>query len=300
MTTVFYIALFVLGLAAGSFLNVLTLRYRPERGFFSRAAWGGRSRCVHCKEMLTWYELIPLASFAVQGGKCRSCGARLSRQYPLVECATAALAVGIPMFFSAWYGMRGVAALEAPLWYYGFLLLWFAVALAWLAVIIVDARHYIVPDELNLALAVLGAGLIALVALHESALPEFRSSFLKHYALLFTPSFLESVWAAHVAGALVGGAFFWLLSLIQHGNAMGFGDVKLALVSGLVLGFPDIVFAAGIAFLIGGIWSSVLMAIGRKKIGDRLPFAPFLVIGFLVTITLGFPLLHWYFKLLNF
>lgn len=300
MTFVFYTVLAFFGLAAGSFLNVLTLRYRPERSFFSRESHGGRSHCMHCKAALTWYELVPLLSFIVQGGTCRSCGARLSRQYPVVELVAAGLAVGIPMFFSAWHGMRGVATLEAPTWYYGYLVLWFAVALAWLAIVIIDARHYIVPDELNIALAMLGVGLIALIAFHEGILPEFRVSFLKHYALIFTPSFLEGIWTSHLAGALAGGAFFWLLSLVQHGRAMGFGDVKLALVSGLVLGFPDIVVAAGIAFLIGGIWGGFLMATGRKKVGDRLPFAPFLVIGFFITITLGFPLLHWYFKLLNF
>jgi prepilin signal peptidase PulO-like enzyme (type II secretory pathway) len=300
MPTVFYACLAVFGLAVGSFVNVLTLRYKPERSFFSRAALGGRSHCMQCNATLKWYELIPLISFVVQGGKCRSCGARLARQYPLVECAVAALAVGIPVFFSAWHGMRGVATLEAPVWYYGYLLLWFVAALAWLAIVIVDAKHYIVPDELNLALIVLGVGLVALVASHEGVLPAFRSSFLKHYALLFTPSFLEGVWVSHLAGAALGGAFFWLLSLVQRGAAMGFGDVKLAFASGLVLGFPDIIAAAGIAFVIGGLWGGILMAIGKKRIGDRLPFAPFLVVGFLITITLGFPLLSWYFKLLNF
>ncbi|MFH0806248.1 MAG: prepilin peptidase [Candidatus Brennerbacteria bacterium] len=300
MPVLFYVCSAVFGLAVGSFLNVLTLRYKPERSFFSRASLGGRSRCMRCNATLKWYELVPLLSFVVQRGKCRSCGARLSRQYPIVEFVVAAFAVGIPLFFGAWHGMRGVATLEAPLWYYGYLLLWFVVALVWLAIVIVDAKHYIVPDELNVVLAGVGIGLVVLIALHESSLPVFRFSFLKHYALIFTPGFLESVWASHIAGALIGGAFFWLLSLIQRGAAMGFGDVKLAFVSGLVLGFPDIIVGAGIAFVLGGIWGGVLMAIGRKKMGDRIPFAPFLVLGFLITVTLGFPILSWYFKLLNF
>lgn len=300
MTVAFYGALLVLGLAAGSFLNVLTLRYRPERSFFSRVAWSGRSHCMQCSVVLKWYELVPLLSFVLQAGKCRSCGVRLSQQYPVVELAAAFLAVGIPLFFGAWNGMRGVASLEAPPWYYAYLFVWFLVALAWLAIVIVDAKHYIVPDELNLTLAALGVALVVLIALHEGALPPFRFSFLKHFALLFTPSFLEGVWVSHLAGALIGGAFFWILSLIQHGEAMGFGDVKLAAASGLILGFPDIAFATGIAFVLGGLWGGILMATGKKRIGDRLPFAPFLVLGFFITIALGFPVLSWYFGLLNF
>ncbi len=300
MVPVFYAILFVFGLAAGSFVNVLTLRYRPERSFFSRAAWSGRSRCMACGTTLRWHELIPLISFVMQAGKCRSCGARLSRQYPVVELFAGALAVGIPLFFSSWHGIHGVPTLEAPLWYYGYLALWFLVALVWLAIVAIDVKHYIVPDELNISLVVLGFGLIAFVAMHQDALPAFRFSFLKHFALLFTPSFLEGVWLSHIAGALVGGVFFWLFTLIQRGAAMGFGDVKLAAASGFVLGFPDVAVAAGLAFVLGGLWGGILMMTGRKKMGDKLPFAPFLVAGFFLTITLGFSLLSWYFRLLNF
>lgn len=300
MDIAFYTSLFIAGLAAGSFVNVLTLRYRPERSFFSRASLGGRSRCVSCGVTLRWYELIPLVSFMLQGGTCRSCGVRLSPQYPIVELAAAALAVGIPLFFSAWHGMRGVAALEAPLWYYGYLLLWYLIALTWVSIVIVDIKHYLVPDELNVALAIFGIGLVAFLAANQGALPAFRFSFLKHYALLFTPSFIEGVWVLHLAGAVVGGLFFWFLSLIERGAAMGFGDVKLALASGFIIGFPDIAFAALIAFVIGGVWGGILMATGKKKIGDKLPFAPFLVAGFFLTIAFSFSLLSSYFQLLNF
>jgi len=300
MSTLFYTILFVFGLAAGSFVNVLTLRYRPERSFFSRAAWSGRSRCVSCSAALRWYELFPLASFVVQRGRCRSCGARLSLQYPILELAAAALAIGVPFFFSSWHGMRGVPLLEAPAWYYGYLLLWFLAGLAWLAIVVIDLKHYLIPDELNIALFALGVGIAAFIAGHAAELSAFRISFLGHYALLFTPTFLEGVWMAHLAGALAGGAFFWVLSLATRGAGMGFGDVKLALASGFILGFPDIALAATVAFVLGGLWGGTLMALGVKRIGDKLPFAPFLVAGFFLTAFAGFPVVSWYFKLLNF
>ncbi|MBI2278636.1 MAG: prepilin peptidase [Candidatus Brennerbacteria bacterium] len=311
MSIIFYASLFLFGLAAGSFLNALTLRYSPERNFFSCISLGlspdragRRSHCMQCRARLRWYELIPLVSFMLQRGRCRSCGARLSWQYPAIELAAAALAVGIPIFFSAWYGSAGwwsgIATFEAPGWYYGFLFLWYLAALAWLAIVVIDIRHYLVPDELNVALLALGVGIVALLAAYGGALPPFRASFLKHYALLFSPSFLQGTLAMHLAGAVAGGMFFWFLSLLARGNAMGLGDVKLALASGFILGFPDIALAAMFAFIAGGAGGGFLMATGRKKIGDKLPFAPFLVLGFVATITLGFPILSWYFELLNF
>lgn len=300
MEIIFYVAIALFGLAAGSFVNVLTLRYRPERSFFSRASWGGRSRCPACGAALRWYELIPIVSFVLQRGKCRSCAARLPRQYPLVEFAAAALAVGVPLFFSSWHGVRDLATGGAPGWYYLFLLLWYLVGLVWLSVFIIDVRHYLIPDELNLVLLALGIGITALTAAHAAWLPPFRLSFLKHYTLLFSVPSLEGVWAMHLAGAIAGGTFFWLLSLLTRGVGMGFGDVKFVLASGFILGFPDIAFAAALAFILGGIWGGTLIALGKKRMGEKLPFAPFLVIGFLLSMFGGFPILSWYFSLLNF
>ena len=85
MTTVF---LFITGLIVGSFLNVLIIRYDPDRGLFHKTVVGGRSRCVKCLTQLRWYELIPLVSFFVLCGKCRTCRVGISMQYPIVELVT--------------------------------------------------------------------------------------------------------------------------------------------------------------------------------------------------------------------
>src|SRR3989344_5330345 len=79
---------FVLGLVVGSFLNVIVLRLNTGRSVIR-----GRSQCFSCGGTLHWYELIPLASFALQSGRCKSCGAHISWQYPTVEFATAILFV---------------------------------------------------------------------------------------------------------------------------------------------------------------------------------------------------------------
>jgi prepilin signal peptidase PulO-like enzyme (type II secretory pathway) len=83
----------IIGLAVGSFLNVVIFRSGPafsgaeKRG---RIRFGGRSFCPSCKKELQWFELIPLASFAIQKRRCRGCAGLISWQYPAVELGTAA------------------------------------------------------------------------------------------------------------------------------------------------------------------------------------------------------------------
>ncbi len=115
---------FVIGLAIGSFLNVVAFRY-PKNN------WGGRSKCRSCRRQLRWFELVPLVSFIIQGGHCRRCGKALSWQYPLVELLSGLAAVFLPPF-------------------------WFFVALAMILLSAIDWRLMIIPDELNIFLAAMG------------------------------------------------------------------------------------------------------------------------------------------------
>ena len=81
---VFYLFVFLFGLAAGSFLNCLIYRLEKNESFLK-----GRSYCPHCHHTLTWKDLIPILSFLILKGKCRYCGKKISWQYPLVEFFTA-------------------------------------------------------------------------------------------------------------------------------------------------------------------------------------------------------------------
>jgi prepilin signal peptidase PulO-like enzyme (type II secretory pathway) len=123
--------LFFLGLALGSFLHVLASRYDPERFVLTRETLGGRSYCPGCQKTLTWYELIPLVSFLIQLGKCRSCDAKISWSYFLVELVS------------------GLIVLFAPP-------LWAAVFLILLLVTLIDIRLQMIPDELSVVLVALG------------------------------------------------------------------------------------------------------------------------------------------------
>ena len=95
-----YFALFIFGLALGSFLNVASLRYEPGQKLFDLKIIGGRSRCSHCRSQLSWYELVPLFSFFWQGGRCRKCNHPLSFQYLLVEFLSGLLLVLVPWYIN--------------------------------------------------------------------------------------------------------------------------------------------------------------------------------------------------------
>lgn len=126
------------GLAAGSFLNVLI--FRTHKG---ASSWRGRSRCMNCGHVLSWHELLPLASFLWLRGKCRHCAAALSWQYPLVEAGTAlAFALVASRFGLTWFTLWG-----------------WIVASIMIAIAVYDARWSLLPDSFSIFLAIAGFGM---------------------------------------------------------------------------------------------------------------------------------------------
>lgn len=250
---------FIFGLAIGSFLNVVAFRFSPRKSTLSLSK--GRSKCRSCRRQLRWFELIPLISFIIQGGRCRRCRKPLSWQYPVVE-----LLSGL------------AAAFLSPFWFF--------VALAMVLLSVIDWRLMIIPDELNIFLALMGvlAGVWGL------------GSFLDNYAAVVPGpgnQFLGRLLAAVLGLVLLG-----LIVFVSRGRAMGAGDVKLAGALGLLAGWPDTVLVLALSFIVGGIWSASLLITGNGKMKTLVPFGPFLVIGFWLTYLFGHSILGWYFSLI--
>lgn len=300
MDIFYYTTLFMLGIALGSFSNVLIFRYRPERNVFARPSMSGRSHCMHCGHALRWYELLPIISFVMQRGRCRSCAAKISWQYPLVECVGGAITAGVPLFLNSFFGISSVSffSFTLPFWYYAVLAVWVLVFFVLLLITVIDFRLFIIPNELNLILGILGVVVAFIMATKMGGfiLP-FRTSFLQQYILLSSP--FQNVFANHLLGALIGFCFFLALSLLTRGRGIGFGDVKLGLAMGMVLGWPDIALTIILSFVIGGLISAVLMGLKKKHMRDKVPFAPFLVAGFILTFFLGAAVVGAYFSFFN-
>lgn len=223
---------------------------------------GGRSYCDHCKATLGTIDLVPIVSFVGLGGKCRFCGRPLSWQYPIVEALTAVL-----FALSVWTLLSGGNLSWVNL-------LYFAVLVSVCVVIaVVDFKYSLIPTSF-----VYAASLIALVY---------------NYFYLPPGAFVE-----HILAAFGASAFFLLIVVVTRGRGMGQGDVVLAFLMGIVLGIMPTVAAMFLAFFTGAVISIALVVLGKKKFGNTVPFAPFLIFGFLTSLFWGQSLLDWYFKVL--
>lgn len=122
-------------------------------------------------------------------------------------------------------------------------------------------------------------------------LPPYSDYFQRHAIQAAEPLFFGIL-----MGILIGG-FFLSLIILTRGKGMGGGDVKLGAFMGLVLGFPQALFALVLAFLTGAIFSIGLILLGKKHFGQTIPFGPFLVLGSLIMLYWGNQVVDWYFKL---
>lgn len=284
----YYPFLFILGLAFGSFLNVVSLRYKPSQKLFDLKIIGGRSRCLICKKQLVWHELLPLFSFLFRKGKCRHCGHRISLQYPLVEFLGAMIFVLVPYHFNLQpitYNLPQLLAVGC----------WLSVFLLFLLLAIIDFREYIIPDEINILLLIFGA---ALIFINQYLMPvsnfPFLPSFLGSYAMLFGS--FGGIWANHAVATLLALLFFGAIIFLSRGKGMGWGDFKLAAALGLIFGWPDILLVLAMSFIFGALISLLLMVLKRKNIKDVVPFGPFLVIGAAAVFFFGFKIVSLYFN----
>ncbi len=252
---------FLIGLIAGSFLN--SVIYRLDTG---ESLIKIRSHCPYCKKPLSWFELIPLMSFIFQKGKCRSCGKKISWQYPLVE-----LAAGILFALCGWYFSSNILLS----------IFYFLVSSFLIIIFVYDLKHYIIPDKV-----IYPAIIVAFLYWLQFSIFNFQ----------FSINFQLPIFNYLLAG-LTGGLFFLAIVLISKGKWMGMGDVKLAFFMGLILGWPKILVALFLAFLIGAIVSVVLIILKKKTLKSEIPFGPFLAGATIIAVFLGDILANWYLNL---
>jgi prepilin signal peptidase PulO-like enzyme (type II secretory pathway) len=255
MTEIWTLLLFLLGLALGSFLHVLASRYDADRFLLNHDTLGGRSRCPNCKKTLRWYELLPIASFVVQSGRCRGCGKEIGWSHVWVEVASGLIAAFVPL---AAIGM-GAGPTAAALWTFAFLVL--------LLMTLIDLRLQIIPDELVVALCAPGLAFAA----------------------------WSGMWGSHLGAALGAALFFGVLIAVTRGRGMGIGDAKLVFALGLLFGWPDVLILVMLAFVIGAVVGVVLVALGAKGMKSAVPFGPFLAFSAVLVFFAGNAILEsWY------
>lgn len=286
---------FFIGTVLGSFLNVLALRYHPENSVFSKSNSVGRSKCMHCRKKLAAWELIPILSFLFLRGQCSSCRQKLTWQYPVVELLGGFFALISWWHLSNWFmvSLDTMVLGLAPWWFYVLGVVLVLEIFTLLLIALIDLRHYLIPNELVIFLGFLGLG--GLLVAYAGDLPAFTSSWAGNYEMIFSP--FKNIFVDRGLAILALGLPFFLLSLLTGGRGMGWGDFKLSLSLGLVLGLVAGLLSVLLAFAIGGILGLFMLFFKFRKVGQILPFAPFLVVGFLLSVFLGKTIISSYFGL---
>lgn len=209
----------------------------------------GRSKCDWCKKILRWYELIPLISWVVQRARCRRCHKAISVQYPLIELGTA---IGFVVLYSI-YSQSLI-----------FLLSYCLLFSSLLVIFVADLKYQIIPDSM--------------------VFTGFVGSLMSQ---TFVSNFQFSMFNFQLLSAIGAALFFYTLWFVTKGRGMGFGDVKLAFLLGLILGFPGIVIALYSAFLTGAIVGVILILGNIKSLKSKIAFGPFLIFGTFITLLWG-------------
>lgn len=247
----FYIFAFIFGAVVGSFLNVCIYRLPKEESVVFPP-----SHCPDCGYRIRWYDNVPIVSYLVLKGKCRSCSAPISPQYPIVEAINALLTLFLFMRF-------GLSR--------AFLVL-FLFCSAMVVVTFIDLEHQIIPDAISLPGIVAG----------------FVFSFF--IPQLGWKTSLIGMLAG--GGSLYLVAFLYHLFTGKEG--MGGGDIKLLAMMGAFFGWKSIPFIIFVSSLAGSIIGVTVMLIQKKDAKLAIPFGPFLVFGAILYIFYGRQMIQWY------
>ncbi len=248
------LCLFGFGVIIGSFLNVVLYRLHTGKSL------SGHSHCLSCGRRLTALELIPLISYLGLRGRCASCHSYIPVRYFVVELLSGVLFASLLLVASTTLELLLGAAFVSLL----------------VLTAVYDLRHLIIPDELVLwltAVAMSAAG----------------------YRLYETGDSLG--FACAMGAAFLGSLFFFGLWQVSRGRWIGFGDVKLAFPLGLMAGATSVFSMIVLSFWVGAIVGVGLLGLqalrrrgklslrflrGRITMKSVLPFAPFLIVGFLL------------------
>jgi leader peptidase (prepilin peptidase)/N-methyltransferase len=240
------------GALIGSFLNVCI--HRQPRG--TSIVWPG-SACPSCGRALSWFENIPIFSYAFLRGRCRTCHAPISARYPIIEALTAA------MFALAW-------------WYYGpgpLLASRLVFGCALIVLFAIDLEHQLLPNVITL--------------------PGIAIGFL--LSVINPPGWKSSLIGIVAGGGvlfLIAEGYYRL----RHEEGLGMGDVKMLAMIGAFLGWPLMLLSLMAASLAGSIVGVFLIMTGRGTMKYALPFGTFLAIGAALSAAVGQPVLDWYFR----
>ncbi len=241
---------FLLGLIIGSFLNVLVYRLKDAETLL------GRSFCRHCEHQIRWYDNIPLVSFVLLNGRCRDCREKISWQYPALELITGVCFSLVGYYFSP----TDVGSALYCLWLLGMISLFLTIAAY-------DVKYMEIPVTL-LFIGGIWSVVFWGIDLWENGWDLFGFA------------------AQSGFGGIAVGLFFFALVFVSHETWMGWGDVWLGALAGAVVGLSSTLFLLTLSFGTGACVGIGALLFQKKHLKTKIPFAPYLVLGTLLTLFL--------------
>ena len=230
----------ILGALWGSFANVCIFRLPGEKGVVS-----GRSYCPKCENKIAWYDNIPIISFFLLRGKCRSCKTSISIQYAIVE------AINIISFVTIYY-FFGISITT---------ILLMILSLSFLIIFFIDLKHFIIPNVLTFPMMFVG----------------FIKSFDPNLHSLF-PNYLNSL-----IGGLLGYGIIWAIiyfyKQVRKKEGMGLGDAKLLAVIGFWFGWIAIPFVLFFSSILALLFVTPSLIKKSKKLTSQIPFGPYIILA---------------------
>jgi len=252
-----YLLIFVIGTFVGSFLNILI--DRPVRG--ETVVWGS-SHCEKCHHKLVWNDLIPVWSYIRLGGRCRYCRSPIPFWLPVAEVATGLLFVLIALVFQPF--ISDFSWLNIVI-----LLHCYIVSSLLLVIFFSDLKYHLIYDQ------------IIYPAIGTTLAYRIFESFLGTNTHSFPLYTIHNTLYNCIFSSLFAAVFFYLFYILGpklfRRDTMGLGDVKLAFLMGLLLGYPKIIVALYLAFLTGALIGVILIIAKKAKMKSQIPFGPFLV-----------------------
>jgi prepilin signal peptidase PulO-like enzyme (type II secretory pathway) len=260
MTLVQQIFIFVFGTLIGSFLSVIIWRLRVGENFLS-----DRSCCPHCRHVLSWHDLVPLLSFVWLRGRCRYCTQRISCSYFLIE-----LSVGLLFLLSARSVLSsdfiGISSIDLANLFF----IWTVISIL-TVVFVYDLRYMLILPIVTLPAAITFC--VANLAL----------------GMQFWRLFLAII---------VGAGFFGLQYIFSQGKWIGGGDIHLGILMGAILGWPKILLALFIAYILGSAVGLGLLLFKKSGWKSELPLGTFLSIATVTALLYGDIIIRWYLDLI--
>ena len=270
------IAFFILGLIFGSFLSTVfhrleieepgTKRRRKKASQTKEGLASGRSRCDHCHKQIPWHHNIPLVSFLLLRGKCHHCGKPISEYHPTLE-----LTSGLVLLAS--YLAYGLSWQLLVAGFFGLVMVF---------LLAYDLRHQLIPNVVVIpAIAFALVMILAQALLYGQGIPV-----------------QVGLWSAdpdtYLLGGGAAGLFFLALSVCSGGKWIGGGDIKLGTLIGLVVGWPAVLVALIMAYVIGMLYAVTLLATHKATLKSYVPFGPMLAIGYFIAAFYADAIIAWY------